>query len=913
MTTAPISPPPGRTAETDRLSALIDHLDDGGGGALLVRGGTGIGKTSLLAWAVGLAGGCGVRVLTMRGSDAERDVPYAALRRLVSPLMAGLDQLPPRTIGTLCAVLERGGPTVPDVFATAQATLELLTVAEDGPLLVVVDDAHALDGPTAQVLGFVARRLDADPVALLLAGRSPGEPFALAGLPTLTVPPLRPADAAALLDAHHPGLHPAAREAVLHDAAGNPLALRELPTVLGDDRWPPDPGALPLDVRLERASARRLDGLDPLTRAALLAAASDTRADTGEVLLATARLTGVAVGDDALATAVAAGVIDLDADGHVRFSHPLAASALRSQAGPTRRREVHRALAEVVGDPHVRLAHLSAAAVGPDDDLADRLAEQARRSRGLGVPDAAVMPLLRSARLCADPARRADRLLEAAEIALDGGRPALAGRVLDDVAEPAPDRLTEIRGLRLRARLDGSRPDPRTGTAELIGLADEARELGDDALAVAVLAVAAQRCWWSYPDEATRAALVAAAHRLPLDPLDPRMLAMLAQAAPLECNAEIRRRLGRRPGAAPDPESGALLGLVDYVVADYAAASAVLAQADAGLRAQGRLASVGALQTLRAFTEVDRGAWDTAAESAAEALRLVRESGREDWLGDALIAAALLADLYGDTDRAASLDAEAEELVRDGHDTTRGMLRCSRGIRAAHRGHAQEATTLLGPLFDLDVPGVNPRNAFCGAIPLADAAAHTGDPGTAWWALARIRDLVARAGPDAPPGLLAAADHAEAVLGPEDGADGRFVTALGRADLRPFDRARLELAHARRLLRDGRTGRARSALRRAHAGFEALGNGPLATVAAAELARLGEPGVGPRHPAWQRLTTQEAQIARLVADGLTNREIGGRLFLSHRTVGSHLYRMFPKLGISSRVELARFVLGLDGA
>ncbi|HEY2225741.1 LuxR C-terminal-related transcriptional regulator [Actinomycetospora sp.] len=876
MTTTPISPPPGRTAETTRLGTLLDHLGDGGG-ALLVRGGTGIGKSTLLEWAASSARESGVRLLRVLGSDAERDVPYAALRRLLAPALAHTDHLAPHASAAMRAVLERGDPPVPDVFATALATLELLTVAEDSPLLLVVDDAHALDGPTAQVLGFVARRLEADPVAMLLATRSPGEPFALVGLPTLTVPPLLPPDAASLLDAHHPGLHPAAREAVLHEAAGNPLALLELPTLLDDDRWPPDPGALPLDVRLERASARRLDALDPLTRAALLVAASDTRAEIAEILVAAARLTGAPVGDDALATAVTAGVIDLGTDGLVRFTHPLAASALRSQAGSTRRREAHLALAEVVGDPDMRLAHLSAATVGPDDDLADRLAEQADRSRRLGVPDAAVAPLLRSARLCSDPARRADRLIEAADIALDGGRPALAGRVLDDVGDLDLDRLAEIRVLRLRAQLDGSRPDPRTGIGELAALADEARALGDGELAVSVLGVA-----------------------------------MLAQAAPLEENAEIRRRLDRRGDTAPDPDAGALLGMVNYVVSDYAAASTVLARADVGLRAQGRLASVGALQTMRAFTEVDRGAWDNAAESAAEALRLVRESGREDWLGDALIAASLLAGLVGDEGRADTLDAEAERLVRDGHDTTRGMLRCARGMRAAHRGHAEEATVLFRPLFDLDVPGVNPRNAFCGAVPLADAAAGTGDPATAWWALARIRTLVARAGPDVPPGLRAAARHAEAVLGPEDGADARFVATLAGADLRPFDRARLELAHARHLLRDGRTGRARSALRRAHAGFEALGNGPLATVAATELARLGEAGVGSRHPAWQSLTAQEAQIARLVADGLTNREIGRRLFLSHRTVGSHLYRTFPKLGITSRVELARFVLGLDG-
>jgi DNA-binding CsgD family transcriptional regulator len=273
----------------------------------------------------------------------------------------------------------------------------------------------------------------------------------------------------------------------------------------------------------------------------------------------------------------------------------------------------------------------------------------------------------------------------------------------------------------------------------------------------------------------------------------------------------------------------------------------------------------------------------------------------------------VVAGLLGDDPGADRLDAEAEaELTSRGNTNILAVLRHARG-RRVHRDHPELAVSLLLPLFDPTSPGFNPRHCVPSILPLAGAAATSAPAETAAAALCAVRALVedaARADPELPPGLRTGADYADAVLGPEPGAERRFLDAIERARPRPFDRARLELAHAEWLRRHDRNDEARRVLHRAHATFAALGTEPLARRTARTLAALGDDerrGDGP----WRKLSPQEAQIARLVAEGLSNREIGQQLFLSHRTVGSHLYRIFPKLDITSRVELARLVLGSD--
>jgi DNA-binding CsgD family transcriptional regulator len=910
-----LAPPVGRAAEARELTEVLEAADRRGG-SLVLCGDAGIGKSTLLEWAATTWRARGRRSLSCAGVDAETVVPYAGLRRLLAPLVDHIEALPPRPRALLREV-DRfglaalpGAPEVPDVFAVALAALDLLTLPGlHHPLLLAVDDADVLDAPTVQVLGFVARRLESDPVLVLVAARAPGGPAGLAGLPVLDLQPLSEADARRVLDRRRPGLDPADREAVLDQAAGNPLALVTLPAV---DAEAADAltAAVPLRGRIERALARRLEHLEPATLDALLVAATDGRADVAEVLAATGRLAGRDVDEAVLGPAVHAGLVTLGATGAVRFAHPLLASALRDRTAPERRRAVHLALAAAVTAPDRRLAHRAAAAVGVDDELADELAAAAARARRLGAVASAVTPLVRSARLTSNPARRIARLLEAADVAAAVGRRDAVSRLLDDVCGLDLDRTDEIHVecLRAQLRIGPEGPEP----ARLVTLADEARSLGADDLAIAVLSVAAQRCWWTCPDPPTRRTLVDAVGRLPTDPLDARVLAMLVQVAPVEQSAEVGRRVERRVrSGATTADDRFRLGMASHVVTDYGSAARLLGRAATELRTQGRLASIAAVQTVLAFNEVERGAWGSAAESADEAVRLARESGNEEWLGSALTAACIVAGLRGDDAEADRLDADAEaELTSRGNTNILAVLRHARG-RRVHRAHPELAVSLLLPLFDPTGPDFNPRNCVPSIVPLADAAAASSRGEIATSVLAAVRSLVAagaRADPELPPGLRAAAAHAEAVLGPERGAERRFRDALERAQARPFDRARLELAYAEWLRRHDRTEPARRVLHRAHATFAALGTEPLAGRTARALAALGDDERRADGP-WRKLSPQEAQIARLVAEGLSNREIGQQLFLSHRTVGSHLYRIFPKLDITSRVELARLVLG----
>jgi DNA-binding CsgD family transcriptional regulator len=919
-----VSPPPvGRVAEAGRLAAVLDAADHRGG-SLVLSGDAGIGKSTLLEWATTAWRASGRRSLRCAGSEAEMVVPYAGLRRLLAPLVGHIEALPPRGRALLREVVRfgltalPGAPDVPDVFAVALAALDLLTLPGlEHPLLLTVDDAEVLDQPTVQVLGFIARRLESDPVVVLIAARTPGGPEGLAGLPVLDLAPLSEPDARRVLDQRRPGLDPRVREVVLEQAAGNPLALVTLPAaVAGTDAGSADadPAPEPLRERLERALMHRLEHFEPVTLDALLVAATDGQADVGEVLAATGLLEGRDVDEAALGPAVRAGLLTLGATGLVRFAHPLLASTLRDGTAPDRRRDAHLALAAVVTAPDRRLAHRAEATVGVDDDLADELVVAAARARRLGATAAAVTPLVRSAHLTSDPGRRLARLLDAADVAAAVGRRDAVARLLDEAGELDRGRVEEIRVDCLRAQLQLDGPDSPE-PAGLVALADEARSLGADDLAIGVLAVAAQRCWWTYRDPPTRRALIDAVGRLPADPLDARVLAMLVQVAPMEQSAEVGRRVQRvvrRGGSTAD--DGVRLGMASHVVTDYGSAARLLGHAATELRAQGRLASIAAVQTVLAFNEVERGAWGCAAEAADEALRLVREAGDDEWLGSALTAACIVSGLHGDDARADRLEIEAEaELASRGNTNIRAVLRHARGRRLSYHGDSEAAVSLLLPLFDPTIPDFNPRNCIPSILPLVDAAATAAGGEVAASVLDAVRALVeesARADPELPPGLRTGADHAEAVLGPERGAQRRFLDALERARTRPFDRARLELAYAEWLRHHEQTEPARRVLHRAHATFAALSAEPLAARTARDLAALGDDerrGDGP----WRSLSPQEAQIARLVAEGLSNREIGQRLFLSHRTVSSHLYRVFPKLGITSRVELARMVLGSD--
>src|SRR2546421_3823502 len=412
----------GREPEMALLASLIDGVGSKGA-SLVLRGEPGIGKSRLLREAITLAEGRNVTVVSTSGVQAEARLPFAGLHQLLRPVRDRAMNLMPEQRLPLDAAFGLDVGEEPAQFRIALATLDVLCdVAAASPLLVAVEDAHWLDRATAEVLAFVARGLEADPIVLLVAPRDGYDsPLTEAGLPEHRLVPLDSVAARAVVDAVSPRLSISLRETILRQAAGNPLALNELPlTAARDDAGAP-PGVLPLTERLERAFTARLADLPEHTRLSLLIAALNDRDSTSEVLEATALAAGRRIDLDALEPAALAGLIELDVSS-VRFRHPLMRSAVRQAAPIERRRRAHEALAEALsGDPDRRVWHRAALISGPHEDVAAELEDAGRRARRRGAISVAATALRRAAELSA-PAQRARRLVAAAEVAFELGQ-----------------------------------------------------------------------------------------------------------------------------------------------------------------------------------------------------------------------------------------------------------------------------------------------------------------------------------------------------------------------------------------------------------------------------------------------------------------------------------------------------------
>jgi hypothetical protein len=441
----------------------------------------------------------------------------------------------------------------PAVFLTALAALDLLVESAAGaPVLVAADDAQWLDRPTRDVLAFVARRLEFEPVVLVTATLDGYDSAPNAGTPGLHLEPLTQPAAAALLDARTPGLPDAIRTRLLAEAAGNPLALVELPVAYGElGETAGLPAWLPLTTRLERAFAARAFDLPAATRTALLVAAVDDGHALGEVLDAAALLAGE-IGTIDLTPAVAAQLIEIDGS-EFRFRHPLIRTAIRQEASISQRQAACAALAEVLRDqPDRAVWHRAASILGPDEAVAGDLEAAARDARRRGGTAVAVSALQRAAEL-GDSAHRARRLLQAAELGFEMGRQDL---VLGLVADAEPLGLTSREHARLtwiRESFTDGVPGDAAQACVLAAVAGQAAADGDTDLALKLLYGAGLRCWWADPGEAARDQIMAAAERLDVDQCDPRLLVVLAFAAPIGRGAAVIDRLAQlQPEARSD-------------------------------------------------------------------------------------------------------------------------------------------------------------------------------------------------------------------------------------------------------------------------------------------------------------------------------------------------------------------------
>ncbi len=877
-----------------RLDALLDAVRGGRSAALVLRGEAGIGKTALLDYAVAEAHG--FQVARAIGVQSEMELAYAGLHQLCIPLLDALGRLPAPQREALETAFGAAAGETPDRFAVGLAALGLLSeVAETRPLVCVVDDSHWLDRASAEALAFIARRLEAESIAMLFATLEASDE--LDGLPELTVEGLGESDARALLAAAVGGpLDASVRDRIVAETGGNPLALLELPRAATPAELAGGFATPELSSRIEDSFARRLDALAPDARLLLLVAAAEPLGDGDLVRRAAAELS-LDAADPASELA--------ELGERVRFRHPLARSAVYRAADAADRRRVHLALAAATdanADPDRRAWHLARAAGGPDEDVAGELERSAGRAQARGGIVAAAAFLERAAALTVEPSRRATRLLAAAQATL------LAG---------APDDALVL--------LAGARAGPLTplddARAELLrGQIAFAHRRGRDA--PPALLEAARRL------ESLDTRLARETY------LDAIMAALYAGRLGSGVREVAQAGLAAPPADGPPRAADLLLdGYSRLIVDGYAAGAPTLARAVREFRA-GAFTRDEELRWLRlavhaAMVLWDYDSWDTL---TARQIRLAREGGALALLplalsarvgvhlnaGELAEAGALLAEVATISEATASPPTPYGRLALtalQARETAAAALFATTRDDVQERGEGMALTFVEWVTAVLGNGLGNYRDALDSAVradqhadelwstlwlhELIEAAVRAGDAARGVEALEELSAMARVSGSDWALGLAA---RSRALVGGDEADYVEAIERLGRTRLRA-QLARAHLIYGEWLRRERRRVDAREQLRIAHRQLSDMGVDGFAERARRELRATGETARRGRAPTEGRLTAHEAQIARLASDGLSNAEIGARLFISPRTVQHHLRKVFSQLGIDSRDQL----------
>jgi DNA-binding CsgD family transcriptional regulator len=890
----------GRDRDLAELYALVDGIEDRGG-ALVVRGEAGIGKSALLTAAGERAVDRGVTVVSTTGALSEAQLAFAGLHQLLLPLLGGLDLLPAPQRRALETAFGIGQGDAPDLFLIGLATLGLVAErSAETPLLFVVDDAHWLDRPSSEVLGFVARRVESDPAVLMFGIREGlASSFDDADLPELPIAGLDPDASNALLDLGAATLSVDLRRRILAEAAGNPLALIELPAAAAElgTRTPPS-GPLPLTARLEQTFASRLTTLGADVQRLLLLAALD------EVELAElSRAAGKLLGPADLAPAVAAGLGRLDSEGF-RFRHPLIRSAVRQAATAEQLQSAHAALAKALaGQPDRAVWHRAAATAGLDEAVAEELDAAAERARLRGGSDVAVAAYERAAELTADSPARARRLFLAGELEIDLGHPTEGVPLLRAARQlglPAPEYAIASFFLELAE-------STWSGPATIRDFGRIARELADSGegqRALQALATVSVRAFWERLDEETRREIAAISDEIQAPADEPFRLEVLGSLDPIGRGRQVLERIAPlSPIGMSDPEQTFAVGVAAQSVWADTLALPFLQASAAGARAEGRLNLLAHTLIFKAWAELHSGAVRSAITSAAEGVQIAQEIRSLRYLMSARLAQAIAGAEQGDDETAARLIAEAEALlIPVGSTPMLALPALARGRVALAGERFGEAYEHLVRIFDPASVSFHPFVRGWALADLADAAVRGDGDLDAVRAYLTEWEQIATA--TTAPHLQVQVAYATAILANDAVAEERFRIAIaaGQAEW-PFYVARAQLAYGIWLRRRRRMTQSRAPLREAAETFDAFGLLRYAERARRELRASGEK-VRRRDPgAWAQLSPQELQIAQLAAEGLSNREIGEQLYLSHRTVESHLYRLFPKLGVTSRAQL----------
>src|SRR5258708_9268901 len=580
----------GRDAESELLAALLDG-GQGWGGWGGVYGERGSGRSRRLAVAAAFARERGFTVLSTAGVQSEAHLAFAGLNQLLRPLRFRAAALPAAQRAVLDAAFGLGQEPAPERLRIAMAVLDLLgEIATDAPLLVLAEDAQWLDPPTTEALALAARRLPSDPIVLLAAVLE-GYPSLLvdAGLPQHRLCGLETAEAMTLLDASAQQLSTVIRDRLLSEAAGNPLALMELP-ITAARLEPIAPGSLPLTQRLEQAFAARVSDLPLATRLLLLVAAHSDDERLSEILEAAGAVAGSTLGLDLLEPAAQAAIFDLDLHS-VRFRHPLIRPAVRHSASLQRPPRLHAALAEVLrAEPDRRVWHRAALISGTHEEIANELEEAAGRPRRRGPLAVAVTALQRAAKL--SPAKqRAPRLLAAAELAFELGQRDLVMPLLREVEHLDPDPLERARATWIEEVVHTRPLGDARRAASLIAAAERAGQAGDRDLQLDMARLVASRAWLVDPAPSARRVLIEAANRLG-DPesADLRILAIQAYADPFgKAPAVLERLREAAQEVHHDTDAARFLGSAAVAVGAFAIAGTLLGEAVAGVPTQGRL------------------------------------------------------------------------------------------------------------------------------------------------------------------------------------------------------------------------------------------------------------------------------------------------------------------------------------
>jgi DNA-binding CsgD family transcriptional regulator len=892
----------GRAAERLALDRLFAEASAGRSGVLALVGEAGIGKTSLLEYAAARAEG--MQVLRARGVESEADVPFAGLAELLRPALTAIDRIPELQAQALSGALALAPASALDRFAIGAATLSLLSAySDDAPVALLVDDAHNLDGSSADALLFAARRLVADPIALVFTVRE-GEPSLLDGadLRVLHVPGLDRADAEELL--RRAEVTGDAAERLYQATGGNPLALLELASE--SDRLTPGEGPVPISTRIAEAFSRRLESLPEETRRLLLLAAAGDPRDAAALARA-AGAEGLEL--TALTAAEEAGLVRLES-GRVEFRHPLVRSAVYADASPHDRRGAHAALAAALPDRDVdkRAWHLAAASVGPDEHAAAALEQAGLRARARSAYGVAAAAFEHAARLA--PSDEPRLALEAAEAASLAGDDAHALALLGAAGGDLDDAALAARVDRLHGRL-ALRRGPVMDSYPFFVAGAERIASADPEAAVGMLAEAALAAFYA-GDMAAMLAAEQRAEELARGVDTPRSAFFAANAraiafvlagrgdAGARAAREAIRILEASDELRDDPRLLGWAALAPLWLREAETGRSLIALAVDRARSQ---AAIGVLPGLLNYLARDQSTtdqWAAAQASYDEGMRLARELGQRAEYAVALGGRAWLEARMGREQACREHAAEAASLCEELGIGTLGLWTLAAlGDLELGLGRPEEAARHYErQAAELDARGIADAD-LSPAPELVETYLRLGRTGDAERTSARF---VVSAEGKGQAWALARAARCRGLLGDAEAFDEALALHAQTADL--YETARTQLAYGARLRRSRKRVLAREQLRAAVESFDALGAPMWAEQARAELLATGETARRRDAGTLDQLTPQELQIARLLAEGKTTREAAAAVFLSPKTVEYHLRHVYQKLGISSREELA---------